>query len=181
MIIAGMRKQMLLTVAAVTLLAGLAHAQVTKPTVTGVTNFAKLESTIACGGATTPEGVRELKKLGYASIINLRQATEAGAEVDAEAAAAKDAGVRYLHIPMNGQSPDPAVADSFLKAIVEPANQPVFVHCASGNRAAAMWMIKRMVVDGWDADRAGTEAAALGLRNEALKKFAVDYAVSRKK
>jgi uncharacterized protein (TIGR01244 family) len=176
-----MRKQMLLTAAVVTLLAGLAHAQVTKPTVAGVTNFAKLESTIACGGATTPEGVRELKKLGYASIINLRQATETGAEVEAEAAAAKEAGVRYVHLPMNGQSPDPAVADSFLKAMADPANQPVFVHCGSGNRAAAMWMIKRMVMDGWDAEKAGTEAAALGLRSEALKKFAVDYAASRKK
>jgi tyrosine-protein phosphatase SIW14 len=176
-----MRKHMLLAAIAVTLLGGLAHAQVTKPTVAGVTNFAKLDSTIACGGATTPEGVRELKKLGYASIINLRQATETGAEVEAEAAAAKDAGVRYVHLPMNGQSPDPAVADGFLKAMADRANQPVFVHCGSGNRAAAMWMIKRMVMDGWDADKAGTEAAALGLRSEALKKFALDYAASRKK
>src|SRR5687768_2145464 len=101
-----MRKHMLLAAIAVTLLGGLAHAQVTKPTVAGVTNFAKLDSTIACGGATTPEGVRELKRLGYASIINLRQATETGAEVEAEAAAAKDAGVRYVHLPMNGQSPE---------------------------------------------------------------------------
>jgi uncharacterized protein (TIGR01244 family) len=176
-----MRKHIFLAAIAVTLLGGLAHAQVTKPTVAGVTNFAKLDSTIACGGATTPEGVRELKKLGYASIINLRQATETGAEVEAEAAAAKDAGVRYVHLPMNGQSPDPAVADGFLKAMADPANQPVFVHCGSGNRAAAMWMIKRMVIDGWDADKAGTEAAALGLRSEALKKFALDYAASRKK
>ena len=176
-----MRKHILATIA-ITLIAGLAHAQqVSSPTVAGVRNFVKLESTIACGGATTPEGVRELKKLGYASIINLRQATETGAEVQAEEAAAKEAGVRYVHIPMNSQSPEPAVADSFLKAIVEPANQPVFVHCGSGNRAAAMWMIKRMVVDGWDAEKAGTEAAALGLRSEPLKKFAVDYAASRKK
>lgn len=176
-----MNNRILTVAVAVSLLASSAYAQVTTPAVAGVRNFAKLESTIACGGATTPEGVAELKKLGYASIINLREATETGAEVDAAAAAAKDAGVRYVHIPMNAQSPDPAVADSFLKAIVEPANQPVFVHCASANRAAAMWMIKRMVVDGWDADKAGTEAAALGLRNEALKKFAVDYAASRKK
>jgi hypothetical protein len=26
-----------------------------------------------------------------------------------------------------------------------------------------MWMIKRMQIDKWDAERAGTEAAALGL------------------
>jgi uncharacterized protein (TIGR01244 family) len=168
--------------AAVVAVAAALHAQeVTKPTVAGVRNFAKLESTIACGGATTPEGVAELKKLGYNSIINLREASENGANVEAEEAAAKEAGVKYVHLPMNGQSPDPVVADRFLEAIKEPANQPVFVHCGSGNRAAAMWMVKRMVVDGWDSDRAGIEATALGLSNPALKKFAIDYAASKKK
>ncbi len=62
-----------------------------------------------------------------------------------------------------------------------PANQPVFVHCASANRASALWMIKRMLVDGWDADRAATEAAALGLTNPALKTFALDYVAAHKK
>lgn len=156
-------------------------AQITKPAVPGVTNFAKLESTIACAGAVTPEGVAEVKKLGYASIINLRQPTENGANLDAEAEAAKGAGVRFVHLPLNGASPDPAVVDQFLKAVVEPENQPVLVHCASGNRAAALWMIKRMVVDGWDADRAAAEATELGLTSAALKKFALDYAAAHRK
>ena len=81
---------------------------------------------------------------------------------------------------MNRATPDPAVADKFLQAIGDSGNNPAFVHCGSGNRAAAMWMIKRMVVDGWDVERAGTEAAALGLTNENLKKFAVDYAAKKK-
>jgi uncharacterized protein (TIGR01244 family) len=154
--------------------------QVTRPAVAGVTNFAKLESTIACGGATTLDGIQELKKLGYKSIINLREASETGANVDVSALAAKNAGIKYVHIPMNRNTADPAVADQFLKAIVDTEAQPVFVHCGSGNRAAAMWMIKRMVIDGWDADKAGMEAAALGLTNAALKQFAIDYAAKRK-
>lgn len=176
-----MRTRVLITAIGAVLLVTGAYAQVTKPTVTGVTNFSKLESTIACAGATTPAGVAEVKKLGYASIINLRLATETNAEIDAEAAAAKAAGVRFVHLPLNSASPDPAVVDRFLAAVVDPANQPVFVHCASGNRAAALWMIKRLVVDRWDEQRASTEAAALGLTNAALKQFAVDYAAARKK
>jgi len=156
-------------------------AQVTRTSVPGVTNFARIESTVACAGATTPEGVAEVRKLGYAAIINLRQASESGANVDAEAAAAREAGLRFIHLPVNGGSPDPAAVDRFLAAIADPANQPAFVHCASGNRAAAFWMIKRLVVDEWDADRAATEAAALGLTNAALKAFALDYAASRRK
>ena len=171
------------TLIAFTVLAATVAAQqpqVTRPTVAGVTNFAKLDSTIACGGATTVEGIGELKKLGYKSIINLREASEPNALVQESAAAARGAGIKYVHIPMNRNTPDPATADEFLKAIADPAAQPVFVHCGSGNRAAAMWMIKRMVVDKWDAEKAGTEAAALGLTNAQLKQFAIDYAAKKK-
>ena len=155
---------------------GIAGAQnVTKETLPGVTNFARLETTIACAGATTPQAVAGLKQMGYAAIINLREASEAGADVDAEAAAAKSAGITFIHLPFNTASPNPAVVDSFLKAVTDAKNQPAFVHCASGNRAAAMWMIKRMQIDKWDAERAGTEAAALGLTNGALKTFAIQY------
>src|SRR6266511_252630 len=119
--------------------------EVTKATVPGVTNFARLETTVACGGATKPEAVPELKKMGFASIINLRQPTEAGAMVEEEAAAAKTAGINYFNIPFNGQQPDPAVADKFITTITTKGNEPAYIHCAAGNRAGTMWMIKRMV------------------------------------
>jgi uncharacterized protein (TIGR01244 family) len=157
-----------------------AAQSVTKETLPGVTNFARLETTIACAGATTPQAVAGLKQMGYAAIINLREASEAGANIDAEAAAAKTAGITFIHLPFNAASPNPAVVDSFLKAVTDAKNQPAFVHCASGNRAAAMWMIKRMQIDKWDAERAGTEAAALGLTSGALKTFAVQYVESHR-
>ena len=155
--------------------------QVTKSDVPGVANFARLETTVACGGATKPEGVPEIKKLGFASIINLRLPTEAGANVDAEAAAAQSAGIKFFNIPFSGQSPDPAVADKFLATLAAPGNEPAFIHCAAGNRAAAMWMIKRLAVDHWETDRAFQEATALGLTSPALKQFAIDYAQTHKR
>jgi hypothetical protein len=59
--------------------------------------------------------------------------------------------------------------------VTDPANQPVFIHCGSANRVGAMWLIKRVKVDGWDVDRALAEAVAIGLRAENLKAFALDY------
>ena len=56
-----------------------AAQQVTKETVPGVTNLARLETTVACAGAVKVEAVPEIKKMGFASIINLRQASEPGA------------------------------------------------------------------------------------------------------
>jgi len=155
--------------------------QVTKEAVPGVTNFARVETTVACAGATKVEAIPEIKKMGFASVINLRQANEAGADIDAEAAAAKAAGLRFYHIPFNGQSPEPAAADKFLDAITTKGAEPAFIHCAGGNRAAAMWMIKRLAVDHWAVDRATTEATALGMTSPALKQFAVDYAQAHRR
>ena len=49
-----------------------AQSQVKKSTVPGITNFAQVETTVACAGAVTPEAVAGIKKMGFASIINLR-------------------------------------------------------------------------------------------------------------
>src|SRR5262249_45669457 len=113
--------------------------------------------------------------------INLRQPTEQGADIEGEAAAAKAAGVNFFNIPFNNASPDPAAVDHFLQTISQPGNQPAFIHCASGNRAAAMWLVKRVLIDKWDVERAGTEAASLGLGNAALKTFMLSYIESHKK
>jgi uncharacterized protein (TIGR01244 family) len=155
--------------------------QVTKETLDGVTNFNRLETTVACAGAVKATAVPEIKKLGFASIINLRRPTEEGADLEGEAAAAKAAGIRYYSIPFNGQMPDPAVADKFLDAITAQGSEPAFIHCAGGGRAATMWFIKRLVVDHWDVERASVEATALGMGSGALKQFAIDYAQTHKR
>ena len=155
--------------------------QVTKETVEGVTNFNRLETTVACAGAIKATAVPDIKKFGFVSIINLRQASEAGADLEGEAAAAKAADMHYYNIPFNGQMPDPAVADKFLDAITTKGNEPAFIHCAGGGRAATMWFIKRMVVDHWDVERASKEATALGMTNAAHKQFAVEYAQTHKR
>jgi uncharacterized protein (TIGR01244 family) len=93
---------------------------------------------------------------------------------------AKELGLRYFHVPFDGK-PDPKAAEQFLAAIQTPGAEPAFIHCAGGNRAATMWLIKRLVVDGWDEDRAVKEAAALGQSSETLRKWALDFAATRKK
>jgi uncharacterized protein (TIGR01244 family) len=158
-----------------------AFAQVTRENVPGITNFARVETTVACAGATKVEAVPAIKKMGFVSIINLRQADEAGANVETEGVAAKAAGLKYFHVPFNGSSPDPAVADRFMAAITSPGAEPAYIHCAGGNRAATMWLIKRLAIDHWAVDRATAEATALGLTSPQLKEFAVSYARSHQR
>src|ERR1700681_4462757 len=98
--------------------------EVTKETVEGITNFSRIETTVACSGAIKATAVPEIKKFGFASIINLRQASEDGANLQAEAAAAKAADIRYYSIPFSSSSPDPAVADKFLDALTAKGSDP---------------------------------------------------------
>ncbi len=110
------------------LVATAASAQVVRQEVPGIRNFAKVESTVACAGAITPAAIPEIKTMGYASIINLRLATEQGADIDANIAAAEAAAIPYYHIPFSTAAPDPAVVDTFLKTITAPGVQPAFIH-----------------------------------------------------
>ena len=158
-----------------------AQAQVTQENVEGIVNFHRLETTVACSGAVKPGALPNIKKMGFVSVINLREPTELGANIVEEGEAAKAAGLRYYSIPFNANSPDPAAADKFLDAITVKGTEPAFIHCAGGGRAATMWLIKRVAVDHWDVDRAVQEATDLGMNSPKLKQFAIDYVQTHKR
>lgn len=149
-------------VGALAVTASVLGAQSVKRPVEGVTNFTQVDVTMACAGATKPAAVAGLKTMGFKTIVNLRMASEEGADLEAEKTAAAAAGLRYVHLPFGtptspADDVEPTVRE-FLRVTSDAANQPIFVHCAGGGRAAAMWMIKRIVVDGWDGPRAWAEA-----------------------
>src|ERR1700685_3469568 len=121
--------------------------QVTKKDIAGISTFAQVETTIACGGSTKPEAIREIGRIGFTSVINLRESSEEGAQVEEEGAAVKAAGMNYVHLPFNIQNPDPKLIDNFIAAVTLPANNPAYVHCAAGGRAAALWVGKRGLGD----------------------------------
>lgn len=156
-------------------------AQVKKESLEGVRNFSVIDATTACAGATEVAAIPVIAAKGYKAIVNLREETEAGAAIAESRAAAATAGIKYIHLPLNPAAPDRAVADAFINAVTDKTNQPVFIHCASGNRAAALWMTKRILVDKWDDAKALAEAKLLGLTNANLEKFALDYVAARRK
>jgi hypothetical protein len=44
-----------------------------------------------------------------------------------------------------------------------------------------MWLVKRVLVDGWKLEPAVEEATALGMTNEAIKKFMLEQIAARQK
>src|SRR5262245_53215808 len=170
------------TVAGVAGLVGLAgfalkgatlHAQ--REAVTGIRNFTRIDVSVSCGGSTEPAAAAELAKRGYKAIISLRESGESGAMTSELDQAARAAGLRFIHVPVSAQSLNDGAVAAALGAMRDAGNQPVFIFDASGSRAAAILMIKRMLVDGWPEDRAYGEAVSIGLSSPTLKASALDY------
>jgi len=170
----------LLTVLILTLAVS-AAAQVTKQERAGIVNFSGVDAVVACGGATETSALDGLAKDGFKSVINLRMASEANANIELNAAHARSLGLNYVHIPFNAAQPEPRVLEQFLAAIANKANQPAYVHCGSANRVGAVWLVKRVLQDGWTIEKATEEAKLIGLRSEPLEKFALSYIAAHKK
>ena len=151
-----------------------------KETIDGIRNFTKVDATTGCAGATDPKALAEVAKRGSKSVLNLREATEKGAEIDASKAAAETAGLKYIHLPFNSSKPDPAVADSFIKIVTDKANQPIYIHCGGAVRVSGLWMAKRILVDKWPEDKALAEANEIGPPSETMKQFALAYVKSKR-
>jgi len=109
------------------------------------------------GGALGEGSIAALKEAGFVTVVSLRAASEEGANIEAHTEAAKQAGIRFVHLPFVPASPDATKVDEFLKIVSDPAAQPVLLHCTSGGRASMFWAIKRVLVDGWTVEKAVAE------------------------
>ncbi len=137
-----------------------------------IDSYHRVSDRVAFGGQPTPAQVVTLAQADFRAIINLREEGETDGLPEAEAA--KDAGLVYVRIPVSPTSPSDQQVETFLRATDDAEIYPVFIHCATANRAAALWMVRRVLRDGWSLEKAEKEAVQNGLTS-ALSAFARDY------
>jgi uncharacterized protein (TIGR01244 family) len=139
-----------------------------------IRNFVRVNENFCTGAQPRLEHLEMLKKDGVKAIINLRQPSEHRASE--EEAKAKELGLRYFNIPVAFGDPRDEQATEFLKVTDDPENRPAFIHCAAGIRVGALWMIRRVLRDGWTIEAAEKEAEKIGLRESPhLNEFARRY------
>lgn len=119
------------------------------------------------------ENLKKMKVQGVHSVVNLRQASEYNFEE--EAATAKKLELRYFHIPVDKNNLRDEQAEEFLKVTGDPQNCPIFIHCTSAGRVGAFWMIRRVLVDNWQVKDAESEAHKIGMHDQNLRDWALDY------
>jgi uncharacterized protein (TIGR01244 family) len=135
--------------------------------VSGIRNYARVAPYVATAGALDSAAVGEAKALGFGLLIDLRRTEEDGV---AEAAqAAQSIGIARVSLPLRWDGDIGQQIDTIAALLNDSAHYPVLLHCASGNRAGAVWALYRArmgvppqiaIEEGRTAGMASTEAQA---------------------
>ncbi len=118
------------------------------------------EGAIYRSGEPLPRAMRRaVKETGVKTIIDLGAHTQGTEEESVAQQSAEELGVtRYRFGLIGDATGDPNDYVVALKLMNDPANQPVWVHCAAGSERTGMLVaLHRVIVDGWDADEAYAE------------------------
>ena len=106
-----------------------------------MTDFRHITDDLSVAPQIGVADVAEAARQGFTTIINNRPDGEdpsqpPGAEIEA---AAKAAGLAYVHIPVRG-APGPAEVEA-VRQVVDAAEGPVLAFCRSGTRSITTWSI----------------------------------------
>lgn len=133
-----------------------------------------LNEKFTTGGQPSEQAWSRLAASGFRSVLNMRTANE-GFDVEREKSLVEGSGMRYISVPVVTADPRAEQVAEFVRAVKEADNHPMMIHCGSGNRVGAFWLIYRVMEDGWSESAAIEEAERVGLRSPELKRFALDY------
>lgn len=114
----------------------------------GLGNFHKVSNDLYRGEQPEAEGIKELKKMGVKTIVNLRAFHSDKDEIG-------DTEIAYEHIYVKTWHPEEEDIIRFLKIVTDKNKLPVFVHCQHGaDRTGTMCAIYRIAVEGWTKEEA---------------------------
>lgn len=131
------------------------------PAVGSVGNFGKVDGRVYRGAQPDKAGLKSLKELGVATIVNLRRPGDVWA---GEEDLARTFGFQYFNVPMSGYARPSAASVESVLAIIEDSPGPVFVHCQHGcDRTGAVIACYRIRHDGWNSRQALDEARIHGM------------------
>jgi tyrosine-protein phosphatase SIW14 len=129
------------------------ESRIARATIT-IGNFGEVAPTYFRGEQPEGSDYATLAAFGIKTVIDL----QADGQVN-EKGLVEKAGMAFHRIPMTThKAPTTAQIAEFLKLVNDPANQPVYVHCAGGkHRTGIMTAIYRMTSDKWTSDQAFRE------------------------
>ena len=130
----------------------------------GLENFARINPGLYRGAQPTAEGYRKLRELGVKTVINFRSHHSYRRDIEA-------AGLACVELPLRADAigsepPSDEELKAFFDVVLDPARQPVFIHCKAGkDRTGTLSAVYRMEIDGWSRAEAVEEMQAFGFHD----------------
>lgn len=122
--------------------------------VPGLINFAKLSPALWRGAQPQAESFQAMERMGLRTVVSFRSSHD-------DFALLKGTKLKYLRISSHAGHPEDEDIAAFLRVMQDPANHPVFIHCAQGrDRTGVNAAAYRRVFEGWSAEEALTELNA---------------------
>ncbi|WP_322512737.1 protein tyrosine phosphatase family protein [Chloroflexus sp.] len=115
-----------------------------------------------------PEDWQRFAEAGYKTVLNIRSDPERAA---VQAANARAAGLRYIHAPWPAYELEPEHLAEFARIVEDPETGKLVFHCRSATRVGLIWMLYRIVHQGWTREQAEAELRAAGYDDDAMETF----------
>ena len=129
---------------------------------------------LVTGGQPSADALEALAKAGIDDIFDLR-GTDEPRGFD-EPTVARSLRLHYLPIPTTAADLSDSRFTAFRHHLMAHGpDNPMFIHCASGNRVGAALLPWLVLDNGLSEDAALEKARAVGLRDPALTKRALEY------
>ena len=131
--------------------------------------YASVGDDLFIAGQPTEGALREMKRLGVATVINLRMPQEMERIGFDEAKLVADLGIKYVHIPMRGGVGENAYSPQTLRRFAEAmqaADGKVLLHCTIAWRASHIWAAYLIQEHGIPDAEALAHARAINLMDD---------------
>lgn len=143
----------------------------------GVANANQALPHVLTAGQPTPDHFRALRDAGVKVVLDIRDPMEPrGFD---EPALLGELGLEYINIIVSDGNLNEGTAGRILKAMRENGDDPILVHCASGNRVGGALIPYLMIDHGFNEDEATMAAMRMGLRGAHLLEWGLAYARSQ--
>lgn len=123
-----------------------------------IDNFDRVSNQLFRGALPSDEALKQLAGQGVKTVIDLRLNGEG---TEHEKQVVDRLGIKYVHIPLGMRPPTNEQIVTFMTAVNDQSNQPVFVHCRHGaDRTGTLVGIYRILMQNWTFDRVYSEMRA---------------------
>jgi protein tyrosine phosphatase (PTP) superfamily phosphohydrolase (DUF442 family) len=138
-----------------------------------VVNACQALPNVVTGGQPDATQLAAFKEAGGQIVLDIRDPRE-GRPVN-EVDTAQRLGLEYVVVPVTPETQSDATLERIREVLRTAGGRSVFFHCASANRVGATLIPYLILDEGMDREDAINEGVRVGLRNQELLAWALNY------